>query len=387
MKCKICNKELKNIKSLSSHIFIHNIKLKSYYDKYFIKNDNEKKCLICGEEKIFLSLIKGYKLTCGKPLCLKIIQRKRKKELYDDENYNNRKKANETRIKNSGTLENSYKKGSEKNIKNKLNNVDENGLNSIQRGVIKNKETKLKNHGDPNYCNVKKIKQTKLNNIDKNGMNSFERQSIKIKETFENKSEEEWNRIRKQSKQTNIQLYGVEFYMNRESTEKTCLEKYGGISPLSSKIIHEKGMKKKLENKSYACFYSKISQELFWKIYELLPNELKQYTYFAELNNEFGKFDNEYKKYYFYDFIISNKKICIEFNGDYFHANPKLYKENDKPNPHNKNLTSKDIWDKDKIKNDFIKNCGYALFIVWESDYINDKELQIKNLIENIIKV
>lgn len=51
-----------------------------------------------------------------------------------------------------------------KNRTTKLNNIDENGLNSNQRGAIK-------------------IREVKLNDIDENGLNAFQRAGIKMTET------------------------------------------------------------------------------------------------------------------------------------------------------------------------------------------------------------
>jgi hypothetical protein len=60
---------------------------------------------------------------------------------------------------------------------------------------------------------------------------------------------------------------------------------------------------------------------------------------------------------------------AIEFNGDCFHANPEIFNGCDRPNPFRKDLTSEDIWEFDKIKNDVIMNRGFDLMIVWEKDY------------------
>lgn len=129
--------------------------------------------------------------------------------------------------------------------------------------------------------------------------------------------------------------------------------------------------------------YSKISQKLFWYIYDILPDALKQKCYFAELNNEFGiNYNNNYFKY---DFVISSIKLCIEFNGDFWHANPKIYKENEiiKFNSTTQ-FVVKDIWEKDIVKNNLIINHGYNILIIWESDYINFKDNIIKLILDKI---
>ena len=66
----------------------------------------------------------------------------------------------------------------------------------------------------------------------------------------------------------------------------------------------------------------------------------------------------------FYDFVIPCKKICIEYNGDVFHANPKLYASEDHPNPYNKSITAKEIWEHDRIKINNIMDRGYRVIVV-----------------------
>jgi very-short-patch-repair endonuclease len=66
------------------------------------------------------------------------------------------------------------------------------------------------------------------------------------------------------------------------------------------------------------------------------------------------------------DIYIPKFNLIIEYNGDYWHCNPKKYE----PNFINKvkNKTAKEIWDYDKSKVDLILEKGYNLEIVWESD-------------------
>ena len=59
-----------------------------------------------------------------------------------------------------------------------------------------------------------------------------------------------------------------------------------------------------------------------------------------------------------------------------WHANPKIYLENDRPNPFN-NLTAKQIWDKDNKKKIFAENKGFSLIYVWESDVIENRESEL----------
>lgn len=154
--------------------------------------------------------------------------------------------------------------------------------------------------------------------------------------------------------------------------------------------------------------YSKISQELFWGIYNKLPFDFKKETYFAELNREYSeKIDIETKEIleiknirYFYDFFIKHDdiKIVIEFFGDRFHANPELYEATDQPLLSFKSdKLASDIWEDDTKREYFILNQNYYFILVWEKDFKKNKNfwidycmIHINSLydnLENIIKM
>lgn len=113
--------------------------------------------------------------------------------------------------------------------------------------------------------------------------------------------------------------------------------------------------------------FSKISQNLFWMLYEKFQKH--DSICFGELNYELAINGNE--RNYFYDFCYKNK--IIEFNGDNFHANPNKFKSTDTPHPFRKSTLASKIWEEDRIKLEVAKNNNYKIFILWESDYLNNK--------------
>lgn len=124
--------------------------------------------------------------------------------------------------------------------------------------------------------------------------------------------------------------------------------------------------------------YSKISQELFWEIYNQLNQ--KEHVYFGELNREFGSYDTNHKRYYWYDFVDTINKKCIEFNGIYFHAKPDIYLDIiNECNNSNKIQVIKDIWNYDKEKINWIESLGYNVKNIWEDEYKHDKVNVINN--------
>jgi len=69
--------------------------------------------------------------------------------------------------------------------------------------------------------------------------------------------------------------------------------------------------------------------------------------------------------------LCYNKKI-IEFNGGFWHSNPKIYGPDEIHRV--KKIKSSDIWREDKIKIEAAQKYGYDVLVIWESEYINDRD-------------
>lgn len=83
---------------------------------------------------------------------------------------------------------------------------------------------------------------------------------------------------------------------------------------------------------------------------------------------DFG-FKSEQKiGYYRADELHPKKKIIIEINGDYVHANPKIYKSADRILLRGNTYTAQEKWLKDEKKISDLKDMGYRVIVVWESD-------------------
>lgn len=165
-----------------------------------------------------------------------------------------------------------------------------------------------------------------------------------------------------------------ELNKKKAHTLESFVEKYGVVLG-----------KQKFEDyicKSKSC-YSKISQELFWEVYKKLSDKLKEKTYFAELNNEFGKMTPN-GNFFKYDFVISDINFCIEFNGNIYHANPLFYEANDIPKFRGNEKTAGELWEKDKIKNEYLTTCGFYVMVVWEEDYRNNEEKVVNEILAKI---
>ena len=73
------------------------------------------------------------------------------------------------------------------------------------------------------------------------------------------------------------------------------------------------------------------------------------------------------------DIYIPVLNLVIEFNGDYWHCNPEKYNSNYFHQV--KQKTAQELWDYDRDKVDLIKEKGYNLEVVWESQLKKNPKL------------
>lgn len=69
------------------------------------------------------------------------------------------------------------------------------------------------------------------------------------------------------------------------------------------------------------------------------------------------------------DGYCKETNTVYEFQGDVFHGNPLKFKKGDKCHPFNKNITAGQLLKRTQQKLDIIKEKGYNVIIIWESDW------------------
>lgn len=124
--------------------------------------------------------------------------------------------------------------------------------------------------------------------------------------------------------------------------------------------------------------YSKSSQELF-NILDLYLKEKWNIdeTYYHTKNKEKILFLTGIKKYAYLDFYIPELNLNIEYYGQYWHANPNIYKKDDKIMEY----FAETIWENDKRRIELIKEeYNIDTFIVWEN--INERSAELNNIVE-----
>lgn len=180
--------------------------------------------------------------------------------------------------------------------------------------------------------------------------------------------------VKEKKKQTNIKNWGVEnVFQNEKIKEKsiqTFIKNYG----VSNNVYREE-------------FWSKISKAFFIsKPHSIVSKFLEKHevNFINEPFNKFSKYNEILRKKYSPrpDILIEDKKIVIEIYGDYWHANPKIYKEKDIFYIFKRNgQTAREIWEHDKIRKCHIESFGYKVIELWESDIENEENLN------NLLKI
>jgi hypothetical protein len=145
------------------------------------------------------------------------------------------------------------------------------------------------------------------------------------------------------------------------------LEKYGPEGKTMFQDRYEKTMSAINSSKRFSKWSFEICCELSKTINDLY--------YFGENEIRISCREFEGLNIYVKPDLFYNGRI-IEFNGDSWHANPTVYKSDDRPNPLNKDLTAQEIWEKDAAKLKLYESRGYNTLTIWQSDYKkNTKEV------------
>lgn len=167
-----------------------------------------------------------------------------------------------------------------------------------------------------------------------------------------------------------IEKYGLELgtktylEINRKKavSNPTILAEKMGISIDEAVIV--------ILNRQKQYFTSNLEQEFI----SLLESKLGSLDH-TSLKQPYGRWSHYLDTYLVYD--IKHKDCIIEFNGDYWHANPQLYKET----AIIRGKTAVDIWNRDKLKMQTVIDLGFRTYIVWEQEFRRNKEETINRII------
>jgi len=189
-----------------------------------------------------------------------------------------------------------------------------------------------------------------------------------------------------------------------EKAKKTIKENYNKLSEKEKIELHNKRSARAKQVAS--CPNVKLKQSIAQKRrWENAPDEIKNQwiatildslKYTSKLESKLEEillFNNiPYKRNCFikgkqFDFCLKQFKVLIEVNGDYWHANPNIYNEDDLIKYPNNNIQkAKDVWNKDQQKKELAKNFNYDVVCIWEQEINSKNDEQVLQLLIERIK-
>ena len=282
----------------------------------------------------------------------------------------------------------------------------------------KSKKTCLRKYG-VEYSGKSEIVQQKVKQtcLEKYGAEYYS-SSQSYKDNFD--------KILEKSKRTCLKKYGEEFVFKvkkfQEKANKTKIEKYGATSHSQSdhwKSLMYDNFKNTLINLGYYDLGYKLISYKGNGDYEIYCPHCKQNF----ITKTSGQFWNRHPKHheictncnplhkpYSYgekelaeyvssiydgtilennrtiikprelDIYLPELRLAIEYNGDYWHANPKYYSKDHIIGE----ATAKEVWKEDEQKINRCIKAGIELLVIWEDDWTNRRE-QVQFELNNII--
>ena len=355
------------------------------------------RCPVCGSP---LKFQQAYKTTCGKSVCLSsmtsIIQ----------SNPDMIKKKEETMIKRYGvpySIQNP-----ESNRKRIKTVVERYGVDSASKSdVIKKKiaETNLRRYGSKTPSGNAEVRaKMHQTNLKRYGVKEYG-SSLDCK---------------KKSKKTCNERYGTDYYMltkNFESIRKPFIstpEKYKSLTERNFReILENDGM---TDNYTYVEYDTNIRKHILkchscnntFEIGSLLYRKRMNYGHVictncnpinkpvsiqekelldfvkSNYNGEIIHNDRSVIHPYELDIYFPDLRLAIEYNGDYWHANPKYYSEDETINIKGTEYLVSEIWKRDRKKLEYCNNKNITLVTIWEDDWTNNKN-KTKKLIKDYL--
>lgn len=196
----------------------------------------------------------------------------------------------------------------------------------------------------------------------------------------------------------------LNYYINKGFTEKEaekmlhdrqvtftlekCIMKYGEEEGRRRFEERQKNWAAKMREKYENGEYSKVPYKLISNMYSIFEigcidkiiknmSETIENCDIEDFVKQFEIFVKGLHRRFIYDLKYKNK--IIEFNGDYWHCNPEIY-DADYFNTQLQ-LTAKEKWEVDKVKEDIASLNGYKVLVIWESEYKKDPDATIRKCV------
>lgn len=327
MECKICGKIFEKYGSLSVHINkLHKITVEQYSNDYL--NTKQTYCLLCGKPNHFRSLKFGYHKFCSNECQIKGCS---KNQIY---RYILKGMTEEDALKEVSKFQSECGKKAQQHI------LPEHINTKIEYWLKKGyteQEAKEQISKRQNTCSLESF-QNRYGKEE--GLKRYNQRLTRFSKTYNDK-----DKLTKEKENK-----------SRGRTFKQLIEQFG--EDKANKI-----MDMRLSNFSMV---SNLEKEILNKVKE----KFKVRTQYRIVYNN---------QNYFYDGQVDN--VLIEVQGSYWHADQRIYNENDIVRD---NKTAKEIWQYDEYKKFIAEQHNFKILYIFEYDYIQNKKETIDKLINEI---
>lgn len=249
---------------------------------------------------------------------------------------------------------------------------------NVRKKYIKTVQLK---YGVDNVSQSKMVKQKKREKFLKNyGVDNIFKDKLFKQWILENNFA--WNSLSKEENKERVLKQTESIKMFWESSDNERKNKIIANNKIKyQKYLSELSEEERIKiNKKKSDWWHNLSDEQKNTIYS------KRTYYSSSLETKIGQILSDlnisYTRQKFvngtsYDFLLIHTKTLIEVQGDFWHANPKIYVSDDILKHPGGDKLAKDIWKIDENKNLNAKKYHYKIVYIWESEIIKktDNEL------------
>ena len=165
---------------------------------------------------------------------------------------------------------------------------------------------------------------------------------------------------------------GIDYYIKR----------YGEIEGPEKYYQRMEKWEKSIHGKMPGSVYSNMSFEFFT---EIVKDREDRERFMFGAKEKIIKDEETHSFFYPVDFFDTVSNKIIEFNGDYWHANPEMFEADDVLSL-SRNQIAKNIREKDNIKIQNLEKKGYKVLVIWEREWTKDKKGTIQKCKDFLFK-
>ena len=181
---------------------------------------------------------------------------------------------------------------------------------------------------------------------------------------------ESYNKMLQKRKEHGYYSFSIEKQQQISNNMRIIQNKLKSEDPIKYHELRSKAGKKSV---SKASNYHKTKPEIKVENYLIQHNVNYDYSCIMKLSEN---------KCFQYDFIIHNKRILIEVQGDYWHGNPNLYNYDGSGGKIKLNEMQKQKIELDKIKEQVAIDHGFQIIYIWESEINNNDFSKLMSILK-----